>query len=247
MPRVPDSGSRVTALGVAGAPAPQRLTTSFRLGKRTVLDTGAAAHGLTVPERAQLDTILLSHAHLDHTLGIPFLLAEAEFTIYGAAEALDAVRENLLDGRTWPNLEARAVWNVVAPGDSFAVHEFDIEVGPADHTVPCLSYAIGHGDHKLVVIGDTRYSDKVVAWAAAQKPDACVVEVSYPDAMRDISQLYGHQSPSHLRGWREALGAECHLYVTHIKPKHEVAVRAECVAQGDPHLVLLQDGDELTY
>ena len=200
-----------------------------------------------MPERAKLDTILLSHAHLDHTLGLPFLLAECEFQVYGSQPTLDAVRENLLDGRTWPDLSARADWHVLEVGDSFEVHGLGVEVGPADHTVPCLSYAVSDRDHKILLIGDTRYSDDVVAWAADQKPDACVIEVSYPDALEELSTQYGHQSPLHVRGWRDALGPDCRIYVTHIKPKHEIAVRAECEAQGDPQLVLLQDGDELPY
>jgi len=247
MPRVPERGSRVIALGVAGAPAPKRLTTCFRLTEGIALDTGAAAHGLSVQERGKLETVFLSHAHLDHTLGLPFLLAENELTVYGLQSTLDAVRENLLDGRTWPDLADRAEWHEIDVGDAVTLGGLTIEAGPAEHTVPCLSYVISQGEQRLAIVGDTRFSPNVAAWAAAQRPTACVVEVSYPDGLAEIADRFGHQCPLHLEHWRHALGADCPIYITHVKPAHEVTVRAECGVLSDPNLVLLSDGDEVPY
>jgi len=33
------------------------------------------------------------------------------------------------------------------------------------------------------------------------------------------------------------------MHVTHMKPAHKHAIRAECEALGDPRLHILQDGD----
>jgi mRNA degradation ribonuclease J1/J2 len=234
---------RVEALGVSGAPAPDRLTTTFRLTGGVVVDTGAACHGLGVDARGGIETVLLSHAHLDHTLGLPFLLAESERRVLGLQSTLDAVRESLLDGRIWPDLSERAEWVPIREGETFEAGPWEVEVGPADHTVPCVSYLFRGADGAVAIVGDTRRDDDTIAAIAAWKPEACVVEVSFPDRMAELAERYGHQTPRDLVAWREALGPDCRLLVTHVKPAHEAGILLEIEALGDPGIRVLQAGD----
>jgi len=245
MRRVQGSGLRIEALGVAGSPAPDRLTTCFRLTGGIVLDTGAAAHSIPPERRDEIETVLLSHSHLDHTLGLPFLLGKHPVRVLGPAESLAAVRGSLLDGRIWPDLSAHALWSPIAAGDSFECGPWHVEVGATSHTIPCLSFLFRGGAGAVAVVGDTRLDADVVDWVASRKPVRCIVEASYPDANAEIARRYGHQTPADLRTWREALGADCALCVTHMKPAYEAAVRAECEALGDSNLHILQDGDVL--
>jgi ribonuclease BN (tRNA processing enzyme) len=238
-------GLRLRALGVAGAPAPGRLTTTFELTGGLIVDTGAAAHGLAPAEREGITDVLLSHAHLDHTLGLPFLLAGGTPRVHGLPATLDAVRESLLDGRIWPPLHHRAEWRELDPSSRVEVGDWEVTTLPAAHTVPCLSFVfsrLGMAD-PLAIVGDTRLDDEVVAGIAAERPAHCVVEVSYPDADAEIAIRYGHQTPRELRVWREALGPDCLLLITHLKPQHGDAVRAECDALDDPRLIVMTDGD----
>jgi len=233
----------VIALGTSGAPAPGRLTTTFQLGGGVFIDTGALAHAVAPQRRDEIRAIFLSHSHLDHTLGLPFLLGRAPLDVYGSRHVLDAVRESLLDGRIWPDLSRFAEWHEFEQGDSVEVSGWTIQAGPAAHTVPCASFLCRSAESSVAIVGDTRLDDDVVAWAAAAQPDACIVECSFPDEWAESSRRYGHQTPADLPAWRQALGDECHISVTHIKPLHETTVRAECGALGDPGLFILQDGD----
>ncbi|MHC4939139.1 MAG: MBL fold metallo-hydrolase [Planctomycetota bacterium] len=234
---------RIVALGTAGAPAPGRLTTTFLLSGGVMIDTGAAAHGLDPARRAEIDAVVLSHSHLDHTLGLPFLLGRDPLAIHGPRHTLDAVREDLLDGRIWPDLSGRATWHAVAQADVVEAGGWEIEAGPADHTVPCASYFCRKDDFAVAILGDTRLNGEVVAWTAERKPDVCIAECSFEDALAESADRWGHQTPRDLRRWREALGADCRILVTHIKPLHDSPVRAECEALNDPGLSILQDGD----
>jgi mRNA degradation ribonuclease J1/J2 len=235
----------VEALGVAGAPAPQRLTTAFRLGGGVLVDAGAAAHGIPVGEREQVEHLLLSHAHLDHSLGVPFLLIDAQPRICGLGSTLGAVRNNLLDGHIWPDLSDRAIWHQVEIGETFAAGPWEVEVGPANHTVPCVTYLLRAGDYSVAIVGDTRYDETVADWVAERLPTDCVVEASYPDRVAAMSHRHGHQTPADLARWRRHLGAECRMLVTHVKPAHADEVCAECDALGDPALHILQDGTRI--
>lgn len=233
------------ALGVAGAPAPQRLTTAFRLAGGVLVDTGAAAHGIPVAEREQVEHLLLSHAHLDHSLGLPFLLIDAQPRIYGLASTLGAVRNNLLDGHIWPDLSDRAVWHEIVVGETFTAGPWEVEVGPANHTVPCVTYLFRAGDYSIAIVGDTRYDDTVADWVAERLPVDCVVEVSYGNRVAAMSHRHGHQTPADIARWRRRLGPDCRLLVTHVKPAHAAVVHAECEALEDPALHLLQDGTRI--
>lgn len=231
------------ALGVAGAPGPSRLTTCVRLAGGVLVDTGAAAHALDLDARSGIRHVLLSHAHLDHTLGLPFLLGDARPEVLGPKPTLDAVREHLLDGQLWPDLRELATWREIAPGDRFRLPPWEIEVGPAEHTVPCVSFLFRAPGYALAIVGDTRFDESVARWVADRAPDACIVEASYPDALAPMARRFGHQTPSDLPRWRDALGGKCDLLVSHAKPSHEEQIRAECVALNDARLRLLIDGD----
>ena len=137
----------------------------------------------------------------------------------------------------------RATWEEIGVGDTLELEGWAVDVGPANHTVPCLSFAFRRDGVSVAIVGDTRRDEAVIAWTAEQKPDCCVVEVSYPDALSAKAVRFGHQSAADLADWRSALGPECRICVTHMKPKHETVVRAECEAIEDPNLHILTGGD----
>lgn len=239
---------RVEALGVSGAPAPNRLTTCFLVGDNLLIDAGGAAHALPPERWPQIRHILLTHSHLDHVLGLPFLLtAGGRPTVYGLQATLDAVTESLFDGRIWPDLTAYAQWHPLEAGAVLDIDGLSIEVGPATHTVPCLSYALGRASTALTIVGDTRLDDDVLAWAGGLRPGACIVECSFPAGSHATATAFGHQSTRDIPSWREALGPDCAILLTHVKPGHEDAIRGECEALGDGKLRILHDGDEIDF
>ena len=242
---MPEQGLRVEALGVAGAPAPNRLTTTFRLSGGVLVDSGAATHGIPVSEREEISHLLLSHAHLDHTLGLPFLLGKVKPHIMGLKQTLDVVRAHLLDGHIWPDLSDLATWQEVAVGDTFGVGPWEVEVGPANHTVPCVSYLFRANGYSVAIVGDTRYDDSVADWVAERAPDACVTEVSFSDTVGAMARRFGHQTPRDLRRWRSRIGRSCVIHATHLKPDHEDRIHAESEALKDPRLNFPSDGDVL--
>ncbi|MFQ5845470.1 MAG: MBL fold metallo-hydrolase [Planctomycetota bacterium] len=239
--------TRLHALGVAGAPARGRLTTCFRFADGLVIDTGALMHGLSPTEQGAVQDILLSHSHLDHTLGLPFRLAGGEVRVWGLAETLDAVRGGLLDGRTWPDLSGRATWNEVAEGDAFEVGSYRIRPGPCRHSVPCLSFCVERDGRRVVLVGDTARHDPLIEWTAACRPTSVVVECSFPARRRRDALRTCHQSPEDLHAWRRGLGPDVALYVTHLKPEDEEETRRECEALADPALTVLRDGDAFGF
>lgn len=236
----------VEALGVAGAPAPGRLTTTFRLTGGLLIDAGAAAHGIAPAHRREIADVLLSHSHLDHTLGLPFLLGGGLVRVWGLPETIDAVRSSLLDGRIWPDLRAHAEWRPFRQGERLRIGPWEIEVGPANHTVPCVSFHLVSESGSGAVIGDTRFDLAVARWAADRKPSWCIVECSFPDQKAEQARTFGHQNPRNLRDWRSVLGESARICVTHMKPVYEEVLRQQIAAAGDAGVHVLSQGDVLS-
>lgn len=208
------------------------------------MDSGAAAHALPPADRAQVRHLLLTHAHLDHTLGIPFLLGDnVRPRIHGLKQTLDAVREHLLDGHIWPDLSDLVEWHEVAPGRAIKLDPWEVEVGPANHTVPCVSYLFRTKDYALAIVGDTRLDETVARWVADRSPNACVIEAAYPDEVAAMASRFGHQTPRDLKHWRTWLGPACEILVTHMKAQHEAQIRAQCASLKDRNMRILSDGD----
>ena len=65
---------RIKVLGSAGSEVPGHNCPAFLIDGKILLDGGTIALSLNIREEHSLGWILLTHAHLDHIKGIPFLL-----------------------------------------------------------------------------------------------------------------------------------------------------------------------------
>ena len=178
-------------LGCFGGNAPGLGLTSFLVDDSVCLDAGWVTDALTLRQQEHVRDVFISHAHLDHTLGIPFLLGDnVRPRIHGLKQTLDAVREHLLDGHIWPDLSDLVEWHEVAPGKTVRLDPWEVEVGPANHTVPCVSYLFRAKDYALAIVGDTRLDETVARWVADRSPDACAIEAAYPDEVAAMAMPY---------------------------------------------------------
>lgn len=144
----------VCLLGTGGMmPLPGRplSTVAFRVGSETVLfDCG---EGTQVNWRSsdfnyrQTGTILISHVHADHIMGLPGVLFQISFagrkdpvTIIGPKWTREVVSHLVAVTGRLP-FEVRLA--EIEPGDSFAIGE-DMVVSTMllEHNVPCLAYVI---------------------------------------------------------------------------------------------------------
>ncbi|MBX3134491.1 MAG: MBL fold metallo-hydrolase [Gemmatimonadaceae bacterium] len=146
-------------------------------------NAAAARHGLTALTPPQLRTVFLTHLHSDHTLGLPDVIfsgwtleRDVPLVVYGppgtkamvdhlhAAYAADI--RNRLDGAEPANADG---WKVT-------VHEIEPGVVLDDGNLRVTAFAVPHGDwevafgyrfdapdRSIVISGDTRASDAVVA------------------------------------------------------------------------------------
>ncbi len=84
------------------------------------------------PRAADIDAVFLTHGHLDHIGGVPYLLSDFPgLTIYGTTLTLRFLEAILEE---WPDLEGHTLVEV-APGDVIEHGPFEVEVIQVTHSI----------------------------------------------------------------------------------------------------------------
>ncbi len=81
---------------------------------------------------AEVEAVILTHGHEDHTGGLAYLLRELSVTVYGSALTLGLARNRVDEA----GMSERARFVEVRDGDRISVGPFDVEFIPVTHSVP---------------------------------------------------------------------------------------------------------------
>jgi ribonuclease BN (tRNA processing enzyme) len=214
---------QVTVLGTGSAlPSPTRLQTGAiieRGGDTLLVDCGSGVtHRLaqSALDYRDINTVLLTHTHLDHVADLP-TLAKARllngheaFTVVGpqgtrdVCDALFAV-DDLTDrlDLTVRELPQRT--------DPFTIDEFDIESAPTDHSKPGYAYRF---NERLTIAGDTAPTEPVCSLADGS--EVLVHECAYPDGTKSP----GHSTPTALGELLADIDVD-RILLTHLFPETE--------------------------
>ena len=65
---------KIEVLGASGSASKGCRLTSLLINDTIALDAGSLAQTLTIERQEAVRSILLTHSHLDHTLGLPDLM-----------------------------------------------------------------------------------------------------------------------------------------------------------------------------
>lgn len=141
-----------TVLGCSGGIGSGRHTTCYRVDEDILIDAGTGITTLDFDALARIDHVFLTHAHLDHVLGLPLLLdAVGErrtrpVILHALPAVLDIVSSHLFNGKLWPDFRvipsAEAPWvrfEPVQPAESVQVGTRRFAALPVEHTVPACA------------------------------------------------------------------------------------------------------------
>lgn len=246
---------KIRVLGCAGAEFPGFNPPAFLLDGTVLLDAGTTGAVLTAAEQERITHILLTHAHLDHVRGLPFLadnivVANRQQTLQVLAipEVIDILRHHLMNGLLWPDFstiptpELPAIaYRHIVPGEPLLVAGYTVEAVPVHHSVPAVGYVIRGDGCSFLYTGDTGPTDRL--WAMASGLDALVVEVSFPNEMAALARTTGHLTSRLLAGeLAKVRDLPSRIFITHPKPQYYEQIRDELAHCGIPHLELLRDG-----
>ncbi len=194
-----------TSASVASA---ARDNTSYLIksdGLTALLDCpGSVVHKLTklrVDFRA-ISHLFLTHSHPDHTYGFPGLLQSRLFvksplTVYGSRDTLQvAGKLAALYGLDNPKKYPPLVFKRIKAEQSFFKRRgCSISSFAVAHLPGSLGYSLRFGRTRVVISGDTAYSERVIR--AAQGADILIHDCFCPDRIfREYPRLYSLHTSS---------------------------------------------------
>jgi ribonuclease BN (tRNA processing enzyme) len=258
------SAPHVRVLGCSGSIAQGCRTTAFLLDDDILLDAGTGVGDLSLDELTRIDHILLSHAHLDHVLGVP-LLADSvmrrragrpPIQVRALPQTLDVLRRHLFNNQLWPDFtrlprSESPVLELVPfeVGDVLTLgrQQRRVEVLPARHSVPAVGFGISGQRGLWVYTGDT--GPNPALWQTLQGRDIShlTIEIAFPESERLLAAESGHHCPSTLAAEMRLAPPGLQVQLTHVKPGEMHTVLAD-LAQHLPgaDLLALQAGHRFT-
>jgi len=247
---------RIKVLGSSGAEFPGYNPPAFLIDDTMLLDAGTIGSRLSESGQWRLRNILITHSHLDHIKGIPFLAdniiignSQQTFTIFGIKETLDSLSENLLNDKIWPDftkisahIDPVITMKKITAGRAFKINGYTITACRVNHTVPAVGYIVEDSKGSvLVYTGDTGPTDGI--WKKAGGADAVIVEVSFPNAMEALALKTGHLTSELLKTeLRKMKELPDRIYITHPKPQYIKQIKSEIKKIKIGKIELLKDG-----
>ncbi len=232
---------RLTVLGCSGGIGSGRHTTCLMVDDDVLIDAGSGLTTLDFEQLAGIDHVFLTHAHLDHVLGLPLLLdsvgdlRRGPVTVHALPEVLDTLSEHLFNWKLWPDF--RTIPSAAAPWLRFEALDFGASVTlagrtfrplPASHVVPACAVQVAAAAGSLVFSGDTAHSPALID-ALNAIPDLrhLLIETSFENERVDIARASKHHWPESLAAELAALSVRPTVWITHLKPGNETAIMKE--------------------
>lgn len=251
---------KLRVLGGDGGVAPGFQTTSFLINQNILIDAGSCATSLSLLEQRKIDTIFISHTHLDHVKDICFL-ADNVFThrrkpieLISTFEILDILRKHLFNNKIWPDFTT--ITNGHCPILSYRPIESSAKIGainvsiyPVHHPVPAIGFILrDKGKNSIVITGDTGPTD--LLWEEANKEKhlkGVLTEIAFPNRLRRVADLAGHFTPDMFGDEMQKLKKDVPLLIYHLKPEYMKELKREIKALEIPKLKLLKTNQRYTF
>ena len=226
---------RVTILGCNGCITGNLRTTCYRVDDDILIDAGTGAGDLSLQQAIAINTIFLTHAHLDHCGLLPMLadaagnFRDTPLTVYALPEAISAIKRNLLNGEIWPDYTALPTperpyirFKPIAPDETVALNGRKFTALPARHAVPCVGYRLDSGIASLVYSGDTTFCEGF--WQALNRITNLkylLIENTFLNANAAGAARSGHMTANLLAQGLRLLQRPVELFIVHMEAGRE--------------------------
>jgi cAMP phosphodiesterase len=253
---------RLRVLGCYGGALPGHRTTNFLVNDTTAVDAGALAFSLTFEEQCLVRDVFISHAHLDHTNSLPFLVDNVfgcishTITVRSIAPVIESMKKHLFNNDTWPDFtaipdegSAYLRFEEIQPFETTEVAGVRYTPVPVNHVVPTVGYLIDDGDSSVIFTSDTGPCASVYEFAnRVPNLKAVITEVSFPNELGEIAELSHHLTPDSFAREIAQLRQEVDVLLYHLKPPYIEQLHHEIAALGlGPRVSCIDQDRVYTY
>jgi len=251
---------RVTALGCNGSITGELRTTCYLVDDDILIDAGSGAGDLSLEQAIAIDTVFLTHSHLDHCCFLPMLadaagnFRTAPLTVYALPETIAALKQHMLNGQLWPDYTVQPTperpyirFYPLRVGETVELDGRRITPLPALHAVPCVGYRLDSGAASLVYSADTTLCEEF--WQALNRIDNLkylLIENTFLNDNAAGAQRSGHMTANLLAQGLRQLQHPVELFIVHMEAGREQdAMREVLQAAGEFGPQQLQRGQVL--
>lgn len=164
--------------------------------------------------------IFLTHAHLDHVIGLTYLFSVtwehplSRVTIHGLPEKLYAIENHLFyhDLSAKPTFELQSLAEVTMLSHGGRLTHF-----PLDHPGGALGFRLDWPGHSMAYVTDTTAAANADYVEKIRGVNLLIHECFYPDGHADLAAKYGHSCITPVAEVAKAAKVG-RLILTHINP-----------------------------
>ena len=146
----------VLVLGSAGSEGPGLNPPAYLIDDFLLMDAGTVALCLDRDAQCRITHIFLTHAHMDHIKGIPFLVDNlvsmnqpCQVVIQSGREVLADLKKNIFNNRIWPDFTTIPnakhpvmVYREISTRKPVEVGNYRVHAARVSHAVPAYGYLI---------------------------------------------------------------------------------------------------------
>ncbi len=249
----------IRVLGCYGGEMPGHKTTCFMVNENVVIDAGALTGSLAIEDQEKVDSIILTHSHIDHIRDIPFLAdnifgkKDRPVMIHGLPETIENLREHILNFSVWPDFTVLpdpdnpiVAYHELEEGAETEIEELTITPIKVNHTVPTAGYIVQNGDRSFAFSGDTGPTEKL--WEAVREIKSMTtlfIEVSFPNRLASLAAASGHLTPEMaVKELEKIQRPDLKIYVQHMKPQYLTEIVKE-IESCDANLKVIRQEDRI--
>ena len=251
---IPIEGEKFSIYG--GATSCYRITAG---DEEIYLDAGSGLVGATPSSDARI-TILLTHMHFDHIIGLPFFSAlgcvDRSIDIYARQRSglmLRDALERLIAPPFWPlkigEYPASVKFHELAASEKFSIGEVDVETIEGRHPGGSTIYRLTYHGKSIVYATDFEHSTESIAALAkfARGCDLLMYDAQYRADEYDRYKGYGHSTPeSGLTVAAEACASKI-LFIHHSprRSDEELSAMEREISARSENVMFAKLGDEI--
>ena len=251
----------IQVLGGYGGESLECRMTCLLVNGTIALDAGSLSQALSIERQKEVQSILLSHSHMDHTNSLPFFIenvygkSSGAIDIHASAATIYALRKYLFNNATWPDFTRLP--NHLVPALRF--HEFQSEVPvvldgvrftpiAVDHLVPTHGFLIEADGAAVLWSSDTGPTQRL--WEIANRTPnlkALCIDTSFDNSLQRVADLSLHLTPKTLAAELRKLEKKVPILVHHLKPPCVRRIHEEVRELRNPDLEFLEQGKEYKF
>lgn len=248
-------------LGCHGGETPKHKTSSFLVDGKVAIDAGAVTSMLTLEEQHAIETVLVSHAHLDHVRDLATMADNRcqqggpPLVIAAIPETIAVLRKHFFNDLLWPDFSRipagnhgmTIVFQALTPEKTIELSGMQVTPVLVDHTIDASGFIVDTPSGALAYSGDTGPTERFWELLNARNDlRALLMEISFPNEHHKLAKVSGHHTP-------ESLGLEfgklhdhreLPVLLYHIKPVFEATVEKQLTKIRDRNMDICRLGDQ---